>query len=311
MSFTVVPLHNLSLPVGSRIPFGKFTIQDVPHWLLTDQFLATLSEPDRGSVRRATQALVSEYHADTYGYPDPEWKGVQQKGIQDLRWQSALLANMCMWMVMPSPVCLTVGFHALTWLEGRELDGPILSAIERETTLFTHERDLYNRPVPKELQIAAKLFETLSTVPRKSALWPALRAFWGALTARPGDMRYPLFWQGLESLFGSDSDKWHVSERLRNRISYFLATSAKVLQKLEGQVKACYGARSDIVHGRWEETEEFHKVHMYDTECIVRTVVRHIADKPGMLDAFLSPKRDEFLEAWVRSKAFAPPPFPK
>src|SRR5579863_6401966 len=104
MSFTIVPLHNLSLPVGSRIPFGKFTIQDVPAWLLTDHFLENLSAHDRASVKRATQALVSEYHADTYGFPDPEWTGIQQKGIQDLRWQSALLANMCMWMVMPSPV---------------------------------------------------------------------------------------------------------------------------------------------------------------------------------------------------------------
>ena len=49
---------------------------------------------------------------------------------------------------------------------------------------------------------------------------------------------------------------------------------------------------------------------MYVTEAIVRTVVRHIADKPGMLGAFLSPKRDDFLESWVQSKAFTPPPFP-
>src|SRR5271170_7986543 len=104
MSFTVVPLHNLNLPAGSRVPFGKFTIQDVPEWLLKDDIIERLSEHDRTGVRRAKQALVSEYHADTLGYPDPEWKGTQQKGIQDLRWQSALLANMCMWMIMPSPV---------------------------------------------------------------------------------------------------------------------------------------------------------------------------------------------------------------
>jgi hypothetical protein len=50
---------------------------------------------------------------------------------------------------------------------------------------------------------------------------------------------------------------------------------------------------------------------MYTTEGIVRTVVRDIADKPGMLGAFLSPKRNHFLEAWVKSKAFVPPPIPK
>jgi hypothetical protein len=77
MSFTVVPLHNLNLPAGSRVPFGKFTIQDVPEWLLKDDILKDLSEHDRKGVHRAKQALVSEYHADTYGFPDPEWTGTQ------------------------------------------------------------------------------------------------------------------------------------------------------------------------------------------------------------------------------------------
>jgi hypothetical protein len=49
---------------------------------------------------------------------------------------------------------------------------------------------------------------------------------------------------------------------------------------------------------------------MYTTEAIVRTVTRHIADKPGMLGAFVSPKRNHFLEAWVKSKSFVPPPMP-
>lgn len=29
---------------------------------------------------------------------------------------------------------------------------------------------------------------------------------WGALTSYRADYRYPLFWQGLESLFGADDD---------------------------------------------------------------------------------------------------------
>jgi hypothetical protein len=123
-------------------------------------------------------------------------------------------------------------------------------------------------------------------------------------------MRYPLFWQGLESLFGSDTDNRGVTKRLCDRISYFLADDVIAQKKVEGQVRACYAKRSDIVHGRWEDSEEFHKAHMYDTGCIVRTVVRHIATKPGMLGAFLSPKRNDFLEAWVKSKAFIPPPLP-
>jgi hypothetical protein len=312
MALTVVPLHNLNLPAGTVIPFGKFDIRDVPDWLRNESLLNNLSERDRLSVRLAKQALVSEYEALSYGHPDPEWTGQQPKGIQDLRWQSALLANMCMWMVWPSAVCLTVGFHAMTRIDGipEPVDPPFIQATERETSLFCHERDFYNVVEPSHLFTAARLFSTLSTVPRKSAVWPALRAFWGALTSYPGDMRYPLFWQGLESLFGSDEETFGVSKRLRDRISYFLATDPKIQKDLHDRVKACYAKRSEIVHGRWEDSEEFHKVHMYDSEAIVRTVTRHIADKPGMLGAFLSPKRDDFLEAWVQSKAFAPPPVP-
>jgi hypothetical protein len=57
--------------------------------------------------------------------------------------------------------------------------------------------------------------------------------------------------------------------------------------------------RSEIVHGRWEEGPEIERL-MADTEAIVRTVVRHLMDKPGLLVAFLSSKRDDFLEAWVQ-----------
>ena len=93
MSVTIVPLHNLHLPAGSVVPFGKFNIEDVPEWLLKDSILKDLSSHDRKGVKKATQALVSEYVADSYGFLDPQWTGNGQKGIQDLRWQSALLAN--------------------------------------------------------------------------------------------------------------------------------------------------------------------------------------------------------------------------
>ena len=310
MAFTIVPLHNLTLPYGTVIPFGKFTLQDVPDWLLNEPILDRLSQHDRDSVHQAKHALISEYEAESYGHPDPEWTGVQPKGIQDLRWQSALIANMTIWMIMPSPVCVTCGFHALTSIAGSQLDSPVVNFIEHETTLYCHERDLSNRPTINDLKKSARLFEVLSTVSRKNSVWPALRAFWAALTAYPGDLRYPLFWQGLESLFGSDDEIYGVSKRLRDRVSYFLADDSQDQIDLHDKVKACYSVRSEIVHGRWEDSKNFHDIHMYTTEAIVRTVTRKMADAPGMLSAFLSPGRSDFLEAWVQSKAFTPPPLP-
>src|SRR5580704_5204457 len=77
MSFTVVPLHNLNLPVGSRIPFGKkFVLQDVPEWLKKDTgFLNDIARHDWVGTLEAKHALVSEYGAASIGEPDPEWKG--------------------------------------------------------------------------------------------------------------------------------------------------------------------------------------------------------------------------------------------
>lgn len=253
---------------------------------------------------------MTAYEADSFGHPDPDWTGTEPKGIQGLRWQSALLANMSMWMVKPTRVCLSVGFHALTKMNGSQLDRPLFNGIEHERTVFIHERDFQNMLSEDHLLKSARLFETISTVPRKNSVWPALRAFWAALTSYPGDLRYPLYWQGLESLFGSDSEVYGVSKRLRDRISYFLAGNAKEQKDLHDKVKDCYAVRSEIVHGRWEDTKNFHDVHMYTTESIVRTVVRHIMEKPGMLGGFLSPRRDDWLEQWVQSKAFNPPPFP-
>ena len=48
MAFTIVPLHNLDVPAGSRIPFGsKFILQDVPEWLKKERFLENLANPFR------------------------------------------------------------------------------------------------------------------------------------------------------------------------------------------------------------------------------------------------------------------------
>ena len=312
MSFTVVPLHNLDLPAGSRIPFGKnFVLQGIPEWLKQDKsILSDIGQTERDLTLAAKHALVSEYYADSLGFPDPEWKGPNPRSIQKQRFQNALLANMAIWLVQPSQVCFTVGFHALTRLDGgRTVDPPFIIQTEREGPYYCHPKDAHNPVSPKHILRAAKLCELLESVPRKNAVWAALRAFSAALLSYFPEYRYPLFWQGLESLFTSEAKMWKVTERLCGRISYFLAGNAQDQQKLYDMADACYDTRSKIIHGRWDEGPELES-RMADTEAIVRTAVRHILEKPGMLDAFISLKRDDFLEAWVQSKSFVPPPFP-
>src|ERR1035438_281845 len=79
-------------------------------------------------------------------------------------------------------------------------------------------------------------------------------------------------------------------------------------QDLFDKANICYDTRSKIIHGRWQPGTEINQP-MADTEAMVRTVVRHLLERPGMIGAFVSPKRDDLLDAWVQSKAFTPPPF--
>jgi hypothetical protein len=309
MSFTVVPLHNLDLGAGCRIPFGKtFVLQDVPEWFRRDEeILSDIGRTDRDLALAARHALVSEYYADSLGFPDPDWRGKQPRSIQMQKFQAALLAGMAIWFAQPSIVHFTVGFHALTHLDGgRTADPPFIIQTEREGPYYCSRRDETNPVLPRHVIKAAELFALLEAVPRRNAVWAALRAFSAALLSYLPEYRYPLFWQGLESLFTSETRRRGVTERLRTRISYFLADNAQDQKILFDMVNACYDTRSKIIHGRWDEGPEIES-RMADTEGIVRTVVRHILEKPGMLDAFVSPKRDDFLEAWEQSKSFVPP----
>jgi hypothetical protein len=75
MSFTVVPLHNLSLGKGARVPFGDgFILQDVPEWLREEPILKDIGYTGREWTLAAEHALVAEYEAASIEQPDPQWK---------------------------------------------------------------------------------------------------------------------------------------------------------------------------------------------------------------------------------------------
>ena len=311
MSFTVVPLHNLSLPVGTRAEFGSgFIFQDVPQWVKDEPILRDLNRHDRQSVLDAKHALVAEYDAPSIGHPDPSWQGKKPKGIQNVKFEAAILANFALWLRQPSTVCFSVGFHALSWtIPGESEKKPIILQIQNETTLFCHPSDFQNVVTADHVVKAGKLHIVLSSIPRKNSVWEALRSCWAALTSYPPDHRYPLFWMALESLFGAD-DTSEIGYKLAQRIAFFLAENPADARDLFRKVKTCYKMRSTIIHGRWKDDPKIETV-MADTEVIVRTVFRRLLDDPEMLRTFVSKDRNEFLEDWVFSRNTAPPPYPK
>jgi hypothetical protein len=312
VAFTVVPLHSLSLPAETRIPFGEgLVLQDLPEWVKSDHgILAQIHKNDRDLIEDDKHALVADYEADGIGSPDPEWPGDKPKSIQRRKFESAMLANLAIWLRQPCTVHFTVGFHALTTLERRVLDSPIIAQTEHHTRIYCHPKDVSNPIEIHHLRKAGELHASLSAIVPGNPVWAAIRAFWAALTSYRADLRYPLFWQGLESLFSSDTKTWNVTERLCTRLSYFLADNEQTQKDLFAKANVCYNVRSKIIHGRWQPGVEI-DAPMADTEAIARTVVRNLLETPGMLSVFASSKRDEFLDTWEQSKAFTPPPLPK
>jgi hypothetical protein len=297
VSFTVVPLHNLTLAEGTQIPFGNgFVLQDIPAWLKAEPILKDLSRVEQHSFSEAKHALVAEYEAAAIGEPDPSWKGKEPTSIQDSKHELVYLANIAMWLMHPTTVCFSATFHALSLTASGEPGSKnVVLRIETEGPLHCHPRDVGNTISANQVVHAGELHVVLSA----------------PLRSRLGNVRervYPqtLMTPCLEALFGAN-ESGEIAYKLSQRIAFFLAENPKDARDLFRMVKRCYNTRSKIVHGRWDNDPKIDAV-MYDTEAIVRTVLRNLLTKPDMLKTFLSKHRDQSLEDWVFSRSTDPPP---
>jgi hypothetical protein len=309
MSFTVVPLHNLDLGSGARIPFGDgFILQDVPLWLRNDkQILADINRNDRDLIWATKHALVGDYEADTIGTPVPSRKGSGVESIQEVKFQSAMLANLAIWLRQPAPVSFTVCFHALSRpVPDQSEPVPIILSVDSHPPLLCHPKDVQNTVTAHHLVKAGQLHAVLAGIPMKNPVWEAVRAVWAALTTNPPDHRYLFFWLAVESLFGPD-DAGETTYKLCQRIAFFLADNPEDARALFRKARTCYNTRSKIIHGRWKHDAQLEAV-MADTEAIARTSLRTLLGHPDLLATFISKQRDEFLEGWVFSRNTHTPP---
>jgi hypothetical protein len=310
MSFTVVPLHNLKLAPGTRIPFANgLVLQDLPNWVREEKFLDYLSFRDRQSVLRDDHALVAEYDASAIGEPDPSWRGKTPKSVQDAKAHWAMIASLAIWLRQPSNVCFTVVLHSVSsTIPGRAEKQQIIQQSETQTPIYCHPKDAGNVVTTDHLVKAAELHPVLCSIPNDNAVWVAMRTLWAGLTSYSADIRYSLFWVALEALFGADDNSGEISYKLAQRIAFFLADTPADARDLFAKAKKCYGIRSKIVHGRWKSEPDIDE-GMAQTEAILRTAFRHLIDSPELLRTFVSKKRDKYLEDWVFSRATEPPPF--
>jgi hypothetical protein len=300
MSSTVVPIHNLVLRSGTKVAFGDgFVLQDFPPWLRDDPQMEALSFDDRESVLRARHALIAEYE----GHRDPNWKGQGPRTIQHSKGESAIMANFSLWLAQPSKTCLTKMFHAVS---GPTNLKPIVRSIGSEPSIRCHPNDTTVMLSLAQITQAGKLHATLMNVPRNNSVWTALRAFWAGLITGTRDIRYLLFWVGLEALFGSDDGR-EISYKLAQRIAFFLCISPETAKAMFREVKKCYAMRSQIAHGRWEDSKAFDDL-MGVTETSARKVFLRLIDDPNLMSIFTEKKqRDVYLEEFIFSNATSRP----
>lgn len=294
MAFTVVPLHNLHLPSGTNIPFGNdFVLQDMPQWVKDDKgILGDINFYDRQAILEDKHALVAEYKAISIGQSDPAWPIQSRRSIQDSKDEAAVLANLAIWLKQPSTVCFTTVLHAISIIQ--RVDGRLpLRCLPNDARSIVGKDDIAK---------AGQLHTVLCSIPRKNSVWTAMRALWAALTTTEADIRYSLLWIALEALFGDEGTSGEITHKLAERIALFLTTTPDEARELYHITKKSYQKRSVIVHGRFNNDSAIDEF-MAHTEAILRTTLRHLLDKPDLLNTFTSEQRSNFVGDLIFSRA--------
>src|SRR5437588_771711 len=144
MAFTVVPLHNLNLGAGARVPFSAgFVLHNVPQWLRDDSLLKSVSYIDRENISETMHALVAEYDVNVIGASEPSWTGKEPRSIQAAKDEAAIFANLALWLAFPTKVCFTNVYHATSWdVAGFSEKQHVVQQIVPHDRLLCHPQDV-------------------------------------------------------------------------------------------------------------------------------------------------------------------------
>jgi hypothetical protein len=290
---TVTPIHNLDVSIGSPVDFGSgLQFAPLPDWIAKDSMVERLSATERQSIQEVRHAFVSEYEAASLGDPDPAWKGSEPKGIQETKYELAVLGNLALWLSCPSPACFTVVLHAPQF-ESK----PVVQQTEQHSPLLCHPIDVSRQLSLADINLAQKLHVALVEIPRQNAIWTAIRSAWFALQMSAEEVRYSLWWIALEALFGPE-DPREITYRLSQRIAFFLGQDKTRARDFFSKAKAGYAFRSKVVHGRWKENPDNVKL-MADAELFVRTALNRIILDAKLTKAFQEKNRETYLDELV------------
>jgi len=290
---TIIPIHQVGLGPATLYEFsGGLLLTALPAWVPGQKMLDGLSVIDREAVKQATHAFVLSYMADGLGSPDPDWKGTDQKSIQETKYEIGVMANLALWLTRPSPVCFAVVLHA-----SQSVSQPIIQQTQRCSELLCHPSDVEARITDADLPLAAKLHKGLLEVTRDTALWTAVRSAWAGLQMNIETIRCLLFWVALEALFGPEDGR-EITYRLSQRVGFFLGANRVEARQLFETAKAGYSFRSKIVHGQWKKDLTATK-RMAQAESLFRRALARILEDQALVTTFSTKKRENFLDSLV------------
>jgi hypothetical protein len=129
-----------------------------------------------------------------------------------------------------------------------------------------------------------------------------------ALCGRVWEIRYTLYWIGLEALFGPE-DPREMTYRISQRIAFFLSEDVGRAQDLFRQMKDAYSLRSKVVHGMlvsksrgWNE--ESSQALAYGTEDVLSRALNKILQDKGLVGIFTGKRRETWLDDLAFSTRF-------
>jgi len=252
---TVAPLLDLRMGCGESFQLTPdASIVPVPDWLRNDKVgLDGFSRIDRAELAACTHCFICEFDVDEEAEMLARLGRRGKKKKEDNNPRSAkgaaadsvYLVNLAFWLQRMSNVGFNHVYEVRDGSEAFYTKGPA-----RHDRFLYHPNDKVQqrRITSDDLKATQKLYVALTTIPRDSAPWTALRAVTSALQMQRNEIRHLLLWIALEALFGADTE---IRYRLSQRLAFFLANDRSEAAELFAKAKRGYEVRCKMAHGAW------------------------------------------------------------
>jgi len=99
--------YSLPLDLGNRV-----MLTSLLDWLTDGDALDLLNQSKRDKIRNFSDlALSVHYDASNVNEPDPSWRGIGPRSVQESAHELLIFTNLSLWLSQPSPLSIDAIFH--------------------------------------------------------------------------------------------------------------------------------------------------------------------------------------------------------